>query len=44
MLTNSSYLLSGMVLLHKNSADQKGFKFLKAGLDLLESKSANHVA
>ncbi|KAL5319804.1 hypothetical protein ACEPPN_012862 [Leptodophora sp. 'Broadleaf-Isolate-01'] len=32
-----TYLLSGMVLLHKNSADQKGFKFLKAGLDLLET-------
>ncbi|KAL2068094.1 hypothetical protein VTL71DRAFT_16192 [Oculimacula yallundae] len=32
-----TYLLSGMVLLHKNSADQKGFKFLKAGLDLLEA-------
>ncbi|CZS93681.1 related to CYC8-general repressor of transcription [Rhynchosporium agropyri] len=32
-----TYLLSGVVLLHKNSADQKGLKFLKAGLDLLEA-------
>ncbi|KAH7393451.1 cohesin loading factor-domain-containing protein [Cadophora sp. MPI-SDFR-AT-0126] len=31
-----TYLLSGIVLLHKNSADQKGFKYLKAGLELLE--------
>lgn len=25
-----------MVLLHKNSGDQKGFKYLQAGLDSLE--------
>ncbi|KAI9052303.1 hypothetical protein LZ554_003657 [Drepanopeziza brunnea f. sp. 'monogermtubi'] len=31
-----TYLLSGLVLLHKNSSDQKGFKYLKAGLDMLE--------
>ncbi|KAK2628468.1 hypothetical protein QTJ16_001571 [Diplocarpon rosae] len=33
-----TYLLSGMVLLHRNSSDQKGFKYLKAGLEMLEGK------
>ncbi|PBP17575.1 hypothetical protein BUE80_DR011668 [Diplocarpon rosae] len=32
------YLLSGIVLLHKNSSDQKGFKYLRAGLETLEGR------
>lgn len=33
---SSRYLLCGVVLLHKNSSEQKGFKFLQAGLESLE--------
>jgi hypothetical protein len=38
LLTNFRYLLCGMVLLHKNSAEQKGIRYLQAGLDSLEGK------
>ncbi|KAE8446148.1 hypothetical protein EG329_012521 [Mollisiaceae sp. DMI_Dod_QoI] len=33
-----TYLLSGMVLLHRNSSDQKGYKYLDAGLGSLEEE------
>lgn len=42
LLTKSRYLLCGMVLLYKNSAERKGLKYLQAGLDSLEGKTHSH--
>ncbi|KUJ19983.1 uncharacterized protein LY89DRAFT_467811 [Mollisia scopiformis] len=39
-----SCLLTGMVLLHKNSSDQKGFKYLAAGLEYIDERTPVKVA
>ena len=39
VLIKSRYLLCGMVLLYKNSAERKALKYLQAGLDSIEGKT-----